>query len=161
MLCNRLWLKSDVRLGINLPKHFSSGMTVAVQSLAELKVNMPQYGGMWQHRQTASLQVGFHSKASVIFDQKIVSSPRWILFNFVHRSRHTEMIQDNLPVLDESDLEESFVHGQGPGGQSVNKTSNCVVLKHHPTGLIVKVSRLLFLRQRMWFNLNSDERFQG
>ena len=44
-----------------------------------------------------------------------------------------------LPVLDEKDLEEQFVRGSGPGGQATNKTSNCVVLKHIPTGLVVKV----------------------
>ena len=30
------------------------------------------------------------------------------------------------PRLEERDLEESFVRGSGPGGQSVNKTENCV-----------------------------------
>ncbi|XP_064613260.1 uncharacterized protein LOC135477040 [Liolophura sinensis] len=43
-----------------------------------------------------------------------------------------------FPELLESDLEEQFVRGSGPGGQSVNKTSNCVVLKHRPSGLMVK-----------------------
>lgn len=43
-----------------------------------------------------------------------------------------------VPVLNESDLEEQFVRGSGPGGQAVNKTSNCVVLRHKPTGFIVK-----------------------
>lgn len=38
----------------------------------------------------------------------------------------------------EADLEESFVRSQGPGGQNVNKTSTCVVLKHSPTGISVK-----------------------
>uniref|UniRef100_A0A3Q2PS82 Mitochondrial translation release factor in rescue n=1 Tax=Fundulus heteroclitus TaxID=8078 RepID=A0A3Q2PS82_FUNHE len=43
-----------------------------------------------------------------------------------------------LPVLLEDELEEQFVRGSGPGGQATNKTSNCVVLKHIPTGIVVK-----------------------
>lgn len=43
-----------------------------------------------------------------------------------------------VPVLDESDLDEQFVRGSGPGGQAVNKTNNCIVLRHKPTGFIVK-----------------------
>uniref|UniRef100_H3DEH3 Mitochondrial translation release factor in rescue n=2 Tax=Tetraodon nigroviridis TaxID=99883 RepID=H3DEH3_TETNG len=42
------------------------------------------------------------------------------------------------PVLNEDDLEEQFVRGSGPGGQATNKTSNCVVLKHIPSGIVVK-----------------------
>ena len=41
--------------------------------------------------------------------------------------------------LNEDELEENFIKGSGPGGQSVNKTSNCVQLKHLPTGFVVKV----------------------
>ncbi|XP_059607674.1 mitochondrial translation release factor in rescue [Phlebotomus argentipes] len=40
-------------------------------------------------------------------------------------------------ILDE-DVEVSFVRGSGPGGQAVNKTSNCCVLRHKPTGIVVK-----------------------
>lgn len=43
-----------------------------------------------------------------------------------------------VPVLREEDLEEKFVRGSGPGGQSVNKTSNACVIRHLPTGIIVK-----------------------
>ncbi|XP_077015779.1 mitochondrial translation release factor in rescue [Tamandua tetradactyla] len=43
-----------------------------------------------------------------------------------------------LLPLDESELQEQFVKGHGPGGQATNKTSNCVVLKHIPSGIIVK-----------------------
>lgn len=49
----------------------------------------------------------------------------------------------DLPVLNEDELEEQFVRGTGPGGQATNKTSNCVVLKHIPTGTVVKVSDVL------------------
>ncbi len=40
-------------------------------------------------------------------------------------------------VLNESDLSEKFVRGSGPGGQSVNKSNNCVQLTHIPTGIMV------------------------
>ncbi|XP_061458626.1 mitochondrial translation release factor in rescue isoform X2 [Rhineura floridana] len=44
----------------------------------------------------------------------------------------------DLIPLNEDDLEEQFVRGSGPGGQATNKTSNCVVLKHLPSGIVVK-----------------------
>jgi protein subunit release factor B len=40
--------------------------------------------------------------------------------------------------LAEADIDEHFVRSSGAGGQKVNKTSSCVVLKHRPTGLEVK-----------------------
>lgn len=43
-----------------------------------------------------------------------------------------------VPVLDVHDIDERMVRGSGPGGQAVNKTSNCIVLKHKPTGFVVK-----------------------
>ena len=36
------------------------------------------------------------------------------------------------------DLKEHFVRSSGAGGQKVNKTSTCVVLRHVPTGIEVK-----------------------
>ncbi|EPT06230.1 hypothetical protein FOMPIDRAFT_1110057 [Fomitopsis schrenkii] len=42
-----------------------------------------------------------------------------------------------VPELKEEDIEESFVRGSGPGGQSINKTENNVQLLHKPTGLRV------------------------
>ena len=38
----------------------------------------------------------------------------------------------------EADIEESFVRSGGHGGQNVNKTSTCVMLRHAPTELRVK-----------------------
>jgi peptide chain release factor len=43
-----------------------------------------------------------------------------------------------VPKLDEKDLQEDFVRGNGPGGQAIQKTNNCVVLKHLPTNIVVK-----------------------
>jgi len=54
--------------------------------------------------------------------------------------RRTKHIGSNSLFFTECQLIEMFVRGGGPGGQSVNKTSNCVVLKHQPTGITVKVS---------------------
>lgn len=47
--------------------------------------------------------------------------------------------QPALLALDENELQEHFVKGHGPGGQATNKTNNCVVLKHLPSGIVVKV----------------------
>ena len=38
----------------------------------------------------------------------------------------------------ETELLEKFVRGSGAGGQKINKTSNCVFLKHLPTGVCIK-----------------------
>eukprot|EP00122_Pirum_gemmata_P005628 Pgem_evm1s5133 len=40
--------------------------------------------------------------------------------------------------LAETELKLTMIKGSGKGGQAVNKTSNCAMLKHIPTGLFVK-----------------------
>ena len=40
--------------------------------------------------------------------------------------------------IDPADLLEKFVRGSGAGGQKINKTSNCVFLKHLPSGIAIK-----------------------
>lgn len=50
-----------------------------------------------------------------------------------------------FPELNEKDLRENFVRGDGPGGQATNKTSNCVVLTHIPTNIIVKCHMTRYL----------------
>ena len=47
--------------------------------------------------------------------------------------RKYKLDKSNVPAVAETDIEEQFVRGHGPGGQAVNKTNNCVVLKHLPS----------------------------
>ncbi len=56
------------------------------------------------------------------------------------RARALEERLARLGVRPE-DLEESFVHSGGKGGQNVNKVATCVVLVHRPTGIAVKCQR--------------------
>ncbi|KIJ34623.1 hypothetical protein M422DRAFT_782779 [Sphaerobolus stellatus SS14] len=55
--------------------------------------------------------------------------------------------QREIPTIDENDLEESFVRGSGPGGQSINKTENCVQLLHKPTKIRVSCQETRSLEQ--------------
>ena len=41
--------------------------------------------------------------------------------------------------IDPKDLDESFTRGSGAGGQHRNKTDSCVILKHVPSGITVRV----------------------
>lgn len=45
---------------------------------------------------------------------------------------------DDETLVKETDLEEQFIRGSGSGGQKINKSSVCVVLKHIPTGITVR-----------------------
>ncbi len=60
--------------------------------------------------------------------------------------RHTSTvtvctIDESMVVYEllESELEETFTRGSGPGGQHRNKTDTKVVLKHLPTGITVAI----------------------
>lgn len=55
-----------------------------------------------------------------------------------NKNNKTEVDYSQYPVLCEKDLEEKYMIGSGPGGQAVNKTFNCIQLRHVPTNIIVK-----------------------
>ncbi|KAG2179676.1 hypothetical protein INT44_006524 [Umbelopsis vinacea] len=69
-------------------------------------------------------------------------------------------------VLNDDDLIETFVRGSGPGGQCINKRSNCVDLRHIPTGLRVQCQQTRSLAQnrgiaRKLLIGKLDDRFNG
>ena len=43
--------------------------------------------------------------------------------------------------IDPAAIDEQFVRGGGPGGQKINKTSNCVLLRYPPLELVVRCQR--------------------
>ena len=57
----------------------------------------------------------------------------------ITQSKQEAILQQmqSLGIL-EQDLEEQFIRGSGKGGQKKNKTSNCVQLRHIPTGIMVR-----------------------
>lgn len=43
--------------------------------------------------------------------------------------------------ISEGDIIEKWITGGGKGGQKINKTASCVMLKHEPSGIIVKCQK--------------------
>ena len=71
-----------------------------------------------------------------------------------------------LLELNEDDLDEKFVKGQGKGGQKINKTSNRVILTHVPTQVRVECQDTRSLQQnrkiaRKRLRLKVDEFING
>jgi peptide chain release factor len=58
-------------------------------------------------------------------------------------SAKLEALAERLRALGirDQDLDETFVHAGGKGGQNVNKVATCVVLVHRPSGTMVKCQR--------------------
>ena len=60
------------------------------------------------------------------------------IFNVTEQKENQLKDRMNKLCVREEDFDERFVRSSGPGGQNVDKVSTCVVLKHRPTGLLVK-----------------------
>lgn len=82
------------------------------------------------------------------------------------KGRATTSSTQELPQLEETDLQETFVRGSGAGGQKINKTANRVVLLHKPTMLKVECQETRSLQQnrkiaRKRLRLKLDEHLNG
>jgi peptide chain release factor len=73
------------------------------------------------------------------FFSKVLSSLECGMQNVITAEK-IAALEQRMAVLgiQDADLLEKFVRGSGSGGQKINKTSNCVFLKHLPTGVCIK-----------------------
>lgn len=65
--------------------------------------------------------------------------------------RKAQLKEMHAHGLFEKDISEHFETGSGKGGQKVNRTANCVFLKHEPTGLMVRCQRERSREQNRFF----------
>ncbi|HDZ76559.1 MAG TPA: peptide chain release factor-like protein [Candidatus Omnitrophica bacterium] len=86
------------------------------------------------------------------------------LFNLSIAKEKQLIIRMKRMGISENDLRETYVRASGPGGQKINKTSSCVLLRHEPSGISVKCqdsrSRSLnrFIARRRLLDLIEKER---
>ncbi len=60
----------------------------------------------------------------------------------IKKEKHEDLQQKMLSLgIRDEDLIEKFIIGSGRGGQNLQKTANCVYLKHVPTGIEVKCQK--------------------
>ncbi|KAI6904985.1 hypothetical protein KC318_g7799 [Hortaea werneckii] len=60
------------------------------------------------------------------------------LRSFTGNTRQYDKALPPRPKILDTEIEEKFLKGTGPGGQKINKTSCAVQLRHLPTGIVVK-----------------------
>ncbi|KAH9977280.1 RF-1 domain-containing protein [Lactifluus volemus] len=126
-------LNGDETYKIRFTEHTELGDNTTIKN-PENMVEMPRR----QRKERGKISMGSDSQSD---GDSSTTVPRF--YSQLKRA-HKKRV---LPVIDENDLEESFVRGSGPGGQSINKTQNNVQLLHKPTGIRVSCQETRSLEQ--------------
>lgn len=145
-----LWCKLPNASLICLLKRPTNGyINITLENGTIFKSNtiIPPFLKFWNKWLYSILHTYSHSQSYLSPRPKCINSASVLLarfpcetcFNLESKRFYVSRKTYKFPDLHGDDLEEEFVRGSGPGGQSVNKTANCVVLKHKPTGIVVKV----------------------
>lgn len=135
-----MWIPSILRLKYLSPKYPFRSVNYCCINFIPWKSKLCSIRGV-EICSTKSNYVNFEVKniSSLIYRQP--PSVAKELVQWVHTSADvlsSKVDKSRVPALKEEDLEEKFVRGSGPGGQSVNKTASACSLKHIPTGIVVK-----------------------
>jgi hypothetical protein len=93
-------------------------------------------------------------------------APPLLRLHAAARYLHFKVPGGKAPLFREEDVEEQFVRGGGKGGQAVAKSSNCVLLKHVPSGQLVRCHATRSQEQnrrlaRLELHLRLDEACRG
>ncbi|CAG8614667.1 14769_t:CDS:2 [Rhizophagus irregularis] len=114
------------------------GRTTAIVSSVQ---KLPE--GTANSRLHASTSTSLFTSNSLFSDESIIDNSIVEPTNVIKENNKSKKQRIEIE-LNEQDLIESFVKGSGNGGQKINTTSNCVDLKHIPTGIRVQVKKNFF-----------------
>lgn len=99
-------------------------------------------------RRNGYISIWLNSEKAFIFFKNEIGGHRWHRIPPTeHKGRvHTSVVlvsileyTDKNIILNKNDVQVIYTKGTGPGGQHRNKVETCVILKHLPTGISVKI----------------------
>ncbi|KIP04799.1 hypothetical protein PHLGIDRAFT_75374 [Phlebiopsis gigantea 11061_1 CR5-6] len=148
---------------INLTRDIAEVLRKNIVQARRVESASPQDKEKWQLRMTKHTELGDNDSVKIPQPVENSRSARKRVRDFMDSIIPATQIQlsvprnfsqlkkatkeRKVPDIREEDIDESFVRGSGPGGQSINKTENNVQLVHKPTGIRVACQETRSLSQ--------------